>query len=64
MPPTHAHELPDSANLADLLVFLALAVLIGQITSRAGHRAAVSDAARGELTDEQAALRRVATLVA
>jgi signal transduction histidine kinase len=64
VPPTHAHELPDSANLADLLVYLALAVLIGQITSRAGHRAAVSDAARGELVEEQAALRRVATLVA
>ena len=64
VPPTHAHELPDSANLVDVLVYLALAVLIGQIASRAGHRAAVSDAARGELTEEQASLRRVATLVA
>jgi signal transduction histidine kinase len=64
MPPTHAHEVPDRASLAELLVFLALAVLIGQIASRAGQRAEASDAARGELTDEQAALRRVATLVA
>src|ERR687894_857656 len=53
LPPTHAHELPDMANLGGMLVYLALAVLIGQIASRAGHRAAVSDAARGELTEEQ-----------
>jgi GAF domain-containing protein len=64
LPPTHAHELPDSANLGDLLVYLALAVLIGQIATRAGHRAAVADAARGQLTEEQASLRRMATLVA
>jgi GAF domain-containing protein len=64
LPPTHPHEFPDSANLADLLVYLALGVLIGQITSRAGYRAAVSDAARAELTQEQASLRRMATLVA
>jgi signal transduction histidine kinase len=64
LPPTHAHEFPDSANLGGLLVYLALAVLIGQIASRAGRRAAVADAARGRLTEEQASLRRVATLVA
>jgi signal transduction histidine kinase len=64
LPPTHAHELPDAANLVGVLVYLALAVLIGQIASRAGHRAAVSDAARSELTEEQASLRRMATLVA
>jgi signal transduction histidine kinase len=64
LPPTHAHEFPDSANLGGLLVYLALAVLIGQIASRAGHRAAVADAARGQLTEEQASLRRMATLVA
>jgi len=64
VPPTHAHALPDSENLGQLLVYVALAVMIGQIVSRAGHRAAVSDAARGELTEEQASLRRVATLVA
>jgi len=32
--------------------------------SRGGHRADVSEQARGSLADEQAALRRVATLVA
>ena len=64
IPPTHPHEFPDSENLAAVLVFAALGVAIGQIASRAGHRAAVSDAARGELAEEQAALRRIATLVA
>ena len=38
--------------------------MIGQVASRAGRRAAVSDAARDELAEEQAALRRIATLVA
>jgi signal transduction histidine kinase len=64
VPPTHAHEFPDSANLADLFTYLAVAVLIGQIASRAGRRADASDAARSELTEEQASLRRIATLVA
>ena len=64
LPPTHAHEFPDSANLGGLLVYLALAVLIGQIASRAGRRAAVSDAVRSELTEQQGSLRRIATLVA
>jgi signal transduction histidine kinase len=63
IPPTHDHDFPDSANLAALLVYLVLAVLIGQISSHAGRRAAASDAARGELAKEQAALRRMATLV-
>ncbi len=64
IPPTHAHEFPDAENLAAVVVFVALGVAIGQIASRAGHRAAASDAARGELVEEQAALRRIATLVA
>ena len=64
VPPVHDSVFPDSANLANLLVYVALSVLIGQITSRAGHRAEVSDAARNELTGEQASLRRVATQVA
>ena len=64
VPPTHADEFPDSANLGRLLVYLALAVLIGQVASRAGRRAAVSDAVRSELTEQQGSLRRIATLVA
>ena len=64
VPPVHDNEFPDSANLAVLLVYFVLAVVIGQVASRAGRRAAVSDAARDELAEEQAALRRMATLVA
>jgi signal transduction histidine kinase len=64
LPPTHPHEFPDSANLADLLVYLAVAVLIGELAAHAGRRADVSEVARSELLEEQRALRRVATLVA
>ncbi|MCW3015255.1 MAG: sensor kinase [Solirubrobacterales bacterium] len=63
-PPTHPHEFPDSANLADLLVYLAAAVLVGELAAHAGRRAEVSELARSELWEEQTALRRVATLVA
>ena len=63
-PPTHAHEFPDSADLVDLLVYLAVAVLVGELAAYSARRADVSEAARGELVEEQAALRRVATLVA
>ena len=64
IPPTHPRELPDSANLADLLVYLVVAVLIGQLAAYAGRRADVSEVARSELVQEHASLRRVATLVA
>jgi signal transduction histidine kinase len=64
LPPTHDHDFPDAANLAFIGVFLALGVLVGEIASRAAQRAWVSDVRRGELAEEQAALRRVATLVA
>ena len=63
-PPTHAHRLPDPADLASLLAYLAVAVLVGELASYAGRSADVSEAARTELVSEQAALRRVATLVA
>jgi signal transduction histidine kinase len=56
-PPTHAEELPDSGSLANLVVYLAVAVLVGELAASATRRAA-------RLADEQAALRRVATLVA
>jgi K+-sensing histidine kinase KdpD len=63
-PPTHPREFPDSANLVDLLAYLGVAVLIGELAALAGHRAAASELARGGLAEEQGALRRVATLVA
>src|SRR5919106_2509649 len=62
--PTHPLEFPDTAILGDLLVYLAVAVLIGQLAAYSGRRAALSEARVARLADEQAALRRVATLVA
>ncbi len=64
LPPTHALELPDPANLANVIVSLAVAVLLGELAAQAARRAAAAERARAEIADEQAALRRVATLVA
>jgi signal transduction histidine kinase len=64
LPPTHAFDFPRSADLAELVVFFAVAVLVGQLAVQATRRAAASEAARATLADEQAALRRVAILVA
>ena len=64
VPPTHAHAFPDSADLAYLLSYLLGGVLIGELAAYASRRADVSESARSELAEEQAALRRVATLIA
>jgi signal transduction histidine kinase len=64
VPPIHPSEFPDSANLVELIVYLAIGVLVGELAAFAGRRADVYEAARSELAEEQAALRRVATLVA
>jgi signal transduction histidine kinase len=63
-PPTHPHRFPGAADLADLFAYLGVAVLIGELAAHAGRRADVTEVARSELAGEQAALRRVATLVA
>jgi signal transduction histidine kinase len=63
-PPTHPRELPDAGNLANLFAYLGVGVLIGQLAAHAARRADASEAARSIVADEQAALRRVATLVA
>jgi len=63
-PPTHPHALPDAPTAASLLVYLGVATLVGELAASAGRRAARSEVARGELIEEQAALRRVATQVA
>jgi signal transduction histidine kinase/uncharacterized protein YoaH (UPF0181 family) len=63
-PPTHPHAVPDAASMASLLVYLGVATLVGELAASAGRRAARSEVAHGELIEEQAALRRVATLVA
>ena len=45
-------------------LFLGMSVIVGAVATQVGRRAAGSEQARGVLADEQAALRRVATLVA
>ena len=64
LPPTHPLEFPDSANLVDLIVYLGVAVLLGELAADAARRAEAAERARREIADAQAALRRVATLVA
>src|SRR6266516_4618293 len=54
----------DGATVLVLSLFLGMAVIVGAVATQAGRRAARSEQARGVLADEQAALRRVATLVA
>jgi signal transduction histidine kinase len=57
-PPTHPHALPNSADLVDLIVYLAAAALVGQLATYSIRRADASEVARSALADEQAALRR------
>jgi signal transduction histidine kinase len=64
LPPTHPLEIPDSGNLVEVLVVLGLSVLLGGLADRNARRAETAEIARGLVADEQAALRRVATLVA
>ena len=54
----------DAAALLVLGLVLVMTVAVGAFATQAGRRAAGSEQARGALADEQAALRRVATLVA
>ena len=54
----------DGATVLVLGLFLGMAVIVGAVATQAGRRAAGSEQARGVLAAEQAALRRVATLVA
>jgi signal transduction histidine kinase len=64
LPPTHPFAFPDTANLVDLIVYLVVAVLLGELAAHSAHRARAAERAHAEIADEQAALRRVATLVA
>jgi signal transduction histidine kinase len=54
----------NGATALVLGLFLIMSVIVGAFATLAGRRAAGSEEARGVLADEQAALRRVATLVA
>jgi signal transduction histidine kinase len=54
----------DAPTLLVLALFLVMAVIVGAFATNAGRRATGSEEARGALAEEQAALRRVATIVA
>jgi signal transduction histidine kinase len=54
----------DTAAVLVLAIFVATSILLAEIAAHAGRRATASEDARALLADEQAALRRVATLVA
>jgi signal transduction histidine kinase len=60
IPPIHSFKIADSRNAVALGVFLVTAVVVGALAARL-RRAAVES---GRLSHQQAALRRVATLVA
>ena len=64
IPPLHPLELPDARNAVALATYLVAGVLLGELAVLARRRAVVSERARSALAGEQAALRRVATLVA
>jgi GAF domain-containing protein len=54
----------DGGTVLVLSLFLGMSLIVGGIATQSARRAARSEQARGALADEQAALRRVATLVA
>ena len=64
LPPTHPATVPDARNSLALAAYLLMAALLGELAVRARRNAIRSEVARVELAGEQAALRRVATLVA
>jgi signal transduction histidine kinase len=54
----------DAAAFSVLGLLIAMAVIVGVVTTMVARNAVATERARGNLADEQAALRRVATLVA
>lgn len=60
VPPLHTFLVPDVANAVGLAVFLVTAVVVGQLAARLREAALVAE----RLSEEQSALRRVATQVA
>src|SRR3954467_13319332 len=64
IPPTREFGAADWQNWLVIAIYLLLGTLIGMLGARAQRRAESSERAGGALADEQAALRRVATLVA
>ena len=64
IPPIHAAAVPDAENALALGAYLVTGSLLGQLAAAARRRAELSEGEVRVLADEQAALRRVATLVA
>jgi signal transduction histidine kinase len=64
IPPTREFGADNWHNWLVTAIYISMGVLIGLIGSRSQRRAESSENARGDLADEQAALRRVATLIA
>ena len=62
--PYRSFDSQDWVNYPVTAMYIAIGVLVGAILEVTRHRAASSEAARSKLAEEQAALRRVATLIA
>ena len=62
--PYRSFDSQDWVNYLVTAMYIAIGVLVGAILDVTRHRAATSETARSKLAEEQAALRRVATLVA
>src|SRR6201993_755314 len=63
IPPYRSFDSDDWVNYLVTAMYIAIGVFVGAILETTQRRAATSETARGKLADEQAALRRVATLV-
>jgi signal transduction histidine kinase len=64
IPPVREFGAGNWQNWLVMAIYLSMGVLIGLLSGRSRQHARVSETARSELAEEQAALRRVATLVA
>ncbi len=64
IPPIHAVKMPNAENTLALVAYMVTGALLGQLAAAARRRAEQSEVEVRVLADEQAALRRVATLVA
>jgi signal transduction histidine kinase len=64
IPPYRSFDSDDWVNYLVTAMYIAIGVFVGAILEATQRRAATSETARGKLDEEQAALRRVATLVA
>ena len=64
IPPIHAARIPDAENALALGAYLVTGTLLGHLAASARRRAEESEQEVRHLAQEQAALRRVATLVA